>query len=77
MSSTGAKAPTLTTYDPAYENLLRTAIVEILSDTRAPLRELIDLGKVLDYISQPSDYGRPLLRASLWQVRSCWHISCR
>ena len=53
------KSPYPKTYDPAYENLLRTAIVETLSDTRAPLRELIDLGKVLDYISQPSDYGRP------------------
>ncbi len=53
------KSPYPKTYDPAYENLLRTAIVETLSDTRAPLRELIDLTKVLDYISQPSDYGRP------------------
>lgn len=53
------KSPYPKTYDPAYENLLRTAIIETLSDTRAPLRELIDMGKVLDYISQPSDYGRP------------------
>ena len=53
------KSPYPKTYDPAYENLLRTAIIETLSDTHAPLRELIDMGKVLDYISQPSDYGRP------------------
>ena len=33
--------------------------METLSDTRAPLRELVDIAKVLDYISQPSDYGRP------------------
>lgn len=53
------KSPYPKTYDPAYENMLRTAVIEVLSDTRAPLRELIDLNKVLDYISQPSDYGRP------------------
>ena len=53
------KSPYPKTYDPAYENLLRTAILEVLSDTRSPLRELIDFNKVVDYISQPSDYGRP------------------
>jgi asparagine synthase (glutamine-hydrolysing) len=33
--------------------------VEVLSDKRAPLRELIDLSKVLDFIEKPSDYGKP------------------
>jgi asparagine synthase (glutamine-hydrolysing) len=53
------KSPYPKTYDTAYENMLRTAIVEVLSDKRAPLRELIDLSKVLDFIEKPSDYGKP------------------
>lgn len=53
------KSPYPKTYDPAYENLLRTSIVEVLSDTRSPLRELIDFSKVLEFIQHPSDYGRP------------------
>lgn len=53
------KSPYPKTYDPAYENLLRTEIVTVLSDTHSPLRELVDLSKVLDFISHPSDYGRP------------------
>ena len=53
------KSPYPKTYDPAYENLLRAEIVTVLSDTRSPLRELVDLSKVLDFISHPSDYGRP------------------
>lgn len=53
------KSPYPKTYDPAYENLLRTEIVTVLSDTRSPLRELVDLSKVIDFISHPSDYGKP------------------
>lgn len=53
------KSPYPKTYDPAYENLLRTEIVTVLSDTHSPLRELVDLSKVIEFISHPSDYGRP------------------
>ncbi|NDO50761.1 asparagine synthase (glutamine-hydrolyzing) [Lachnospiraceae bacterium MD335] len=53
------KSPYPKTYDPAYENLLRTAIIEVLSDTRSPLRELISIDKTLEFIQHPSDYGRP------------------
>ena len=53
------KSPYPKTYDPAYENLLRTAIIEVLSDTRSPLRELISIDKTLEFIQRPSDYGRP------------------
>jgi asparagine synthase (glutamine-hydrolysing) len=53
------KSPYPKTYDTAYENMLRTAVVEMLSDTRSPLRELIDISKVLEFIKKPSDYGKP------------------
>jgi asparagine synthase (glutamine-hydrolysing) len=53
------KSPYPKTYDTAYENLLRSAVVEMLSDTRAPLREIVDINKVLDFIQHPSDYGKP------------------
>ncbi|MCD8038473.1 MAG: asparagine synthase (glutamine-hydrolyzing) [Lachnospiraceae bacterium] len=53
------KSPYPKTYDPAYENLLRTALIETLSDTRSPLRELISLDKTLELMQRPSDYGRP------------------
>jgi asparagine synthase (glutamine-hydrolysing) len=39
--------------------MLRTAIVEVLSDTRSPLREIVDLKKVLEFMEKPSDYGKP------------------
>jgi len=53
------KNPYPKTYDPAYENLLHTAIIEVLSDTRSPLRELVSLDKTLEFIQHPSDYSRP------------------
>lgn len=53
------KSPYPKTYDPEYENLLRTKITEVLSDTAAPLRTLVDPVKVQEFIKCPSDYGRP------------------
>lgn len=56
---TRKKSPYPKTYDPAYEGLLRTELLQILSDSRQPLGTLVDPQKVKDFISQPSDYGRP------------------
>jgi asparagine synthase (glutamine-hydrolysing) len=53
------KSPYPKTYDTEYENLLRSAVVGMLSDTRSPLREIIDIRKVVDFIQRPSDYGKP------------------
>lgn len=53
------KSPYPKTYDPAYENLLRQKLLEVLSDSQAPLRELIDSQKVNAFLQCPTDYGRP------------------
>jgi asparagine synthase (glutamine-hydrolysing) len=53
------KSPYPKTYDVEYENILRSAVVGMLSDTRSPLRELVDSRKVIDFIQRPSDYGKP------------------
>lgn len=56
---TRKKSPYPKTYDPAYENLLRKELLRVLSDGNEPLSQLIDLTKVQNYVSKPSDYGRP------------------
>lgn len=53
------KSPYPKTYDPAYENLLKQKLTEVMEDANAPLRTLIDPGKVRKYLQCPSDYGRP------------------
>lgn len=53
------KSPYPKTYDPAYENLLRKELLDVLSNTASPLNQLVDLKKVKAFIQCPSDYGRP------------------
>lgn len=53
------KSPYPKTYDPAYEQLLKTKIREVVTDTAAPIRQLIDPKKLEEYLACPSDYGRP------------------
>jgi len=53
------KSPYPKTYDPRYETLLRREMLRVLSDSSAPLCQLIDLGKTRAYLKTPSDYGRP------------------
>ncbi len=53
------KSPYPKTYDPAYEKLLADSLKEVVSDTAAPIRALLDTKKVLAFIDSPSDYGKP------------------
>lgn len=53
------KSPYPKTYDPAYENLLRKKMEEILNDGNAPICMLIDRKKVESFMKNPTDYGRP------------------
>lgn len=53
------KSPYPKTYDPAYEQLLKTKIREVVTDTAAPIRQLIDPKKLEEYLACPTDYGRP------------------
>ena len=53
------KSPYPKTYDPAYEKLLGDHLKEVLSDSNAPIRTLLDTKKVNLFINSPSDYGKP------------------
>lgn len=53
------KSPYPKTYDPAYEQLVRKHMLEVLEDANAPIRILVDGEKVKKFMEQPSDYARP------------------
>ena len=53
------KSPYPKTYDPAYEKLVKKALLEVLSDSKAPIRSLLDSKKVRSFMDSPTDYGRP------------------
>lgn len=53
------KSPYPKTYDPAYENLLKARVRELLHTPDAPIRTLIDTKKTESYLCCPSDYSRP------------------
>ncbi len=53
------KSPYPKTYDPAYENKLRQEMRTILQNPNAPICTLIDRQKVEQFMSNPTDYGRP------------------
>lgn len=53
------KSPYPKTYDPAYEQLVRNHMTELLHSQNAPIRELVDEKKVKKFMSCPSDYARP------------------
>lgn len=53
------KSPYPKTYDPAYERLVRSRMLEVLDDANAPVRALVDAEKVKKFMEQPSDYARP------------------
>jgi asparagine synthase (glutamine-hydrolysing) len=53
------KSPYPKTYHPEYEKILGNRLMEILSDANAPIRPLVDTKKIKDFLSSPSDYGKP------------------
>ncbi len=53
------KSPYPKTYDPAYEELVKRNMRLLLEDADAPLNRIIDRKKVLAYMDNPLDYGRP------------------
>ncbi len=52
------KSPYPKIYNPAYETLVSERLLDTLSGN-APVLSLVDKKKVMDYIKQPKDYGRP------------------
>lgn len=53
------KSPYPKTYDPNYEKLLGNQLKEVLADSNAPIRTLLDIKKVHAFLNSPSDYGKP------------------
>ncbi len=53
------KSPYPKTYDPRYENLLKSEIRKILEDGSAPVLQFLDKRKVEAFLKKSSDYGRP------------------
>lgn len=53
------KSPYPKTYDPAYENLLKLHMQEVMDMPNAPLHTLIDKNRLEDFMKTPADYGRP------------------
>lgn len=53
------KSPYPKTYDPAYEEMLGNRLKEVLAETSAPIRALLDTKKVQAFLDSPSDYGKP------------------
>lgn len=53
------KSPYPKTYHPAYENLLKKSLKEIITDTASPLRQFANEASVLAFIDAGKDYGSP------------------
>lgn len=53
------KSPYPKTYNPKYEKLLGSRLLEVLEDSSSPINKLVDINKVKCFINTPSDYGKP------------------
>jgi asparagine synthase (glutamine-hydrolysing) len=53
------KSPYPKTYHPDYEKLLGNRLLDILTDSNAPIKPLVDEKKIRAFLSSPSDYGKP------------------
>lgn len=53
------KSPYPKTYDPEYEYLLKSRLLDILASPNEPIHQIIDKTKTITFLNTPSDYGRP------------------
>jgi asparagine synthase (glutamine-hydrolysing) len=53
------KSPYPKTYDPNYENLLKSRLTEILQEPNEPIHRILDTNKTIAFMNTPADYGRP------------------
>lgn len=53
------KSPYPKTYDPAYENKLAKALIEVIEDSSSPINKLVDKKKIYAFINEKKDYGKP------------------
>ncbi|MGO5053747.1 asparagine synthase (glutamine-hydrolyzing) [Lachnospiraceae bacterium LCP25S3_G4] len=53
------KSPYPKTYDTHYEQLLASQIRSIMADSQSPVLQFLDRKKVEQFLTSPSDYGKP------------------
>ncbi len=53
------KSPYPKTYDPGYEQLLKSRLSDLAATPSAPINTILDHKKLERFLSVPSDYGRP------------------
>lgn len=53
------KSPYPKTYDPAYENKLSKALIDVIEDSNSPINSLVDKNKIYAFIGEKKDYGKP------------------
>lgn len=53
------KSPYPKTYDPGYESLVATRLLEVMNNSSSPLLQFIDKKKLDSFLHTPSDYGKP------------------
>lgn len=53
------KSPYPKTYNPNYERLLKQKMTEIIEDNNSPILPLLDTSKVLKFMGEPAEYGKP------------------
>ncbi len=53
------KSPYPKTYDPEYENLLKSQLLDTLADPASPINTIVDKAKAIKFITKEYDYGKP------------------
>lgn len=53
------KSPYPKTYDPHYENLLSSMLIQVLQNPKSPIHYIVDKGAVMQFLKNPKDYGKP------------------
>jgi asparagine synthase (glutamine-hydrolysing) len=53
------KSPYPKTYNPYYETLLAERLENVLADGTSPLKELLNLSALRQFLNNPKDYGKP------------------
>lgn len=53
------KSPYPKTYDPGYEKMLGKQLLDTLSNTNTPIKNIVDIQKLKAFLQAPSDYGKP------------------
>jgi asparagine synthase (glutamine-hydrolysing) len=53
------KNPYPKTYNPAYENILKDRLMEVINDSSSPIVSYLNIENVRRFISSPKEYGRP------------------